>query len=78
MDVKCKVKFYWQTSCSAFSVSKNDIERVCKYIINQPIHHKKQTFAEENEQFMKFYQQTLLPKKSGFCYIQKLPLFFQH
>jgi len=36
-----------------------------KYIINQPIHHKKQTFAEEYEQFMKFYQQTLLPKKSG-------------
>jgi len=61
----CKGKFYWQPSCSAFSVSKNDIEKVCKYIINQPNHHKKQTFAEENEQFMKFYQQTLLPKKSG-------------
>jgi len=43
---------------------KNDIEKVCKYIINQPIHHKKQTFAEEYEQFMKFYQQTLLSKKS--------------
>ena len=28
----CKVKFYWQPSCSAFSVSKNDIEKVCKYI----------------------------------------------
>ena len=31
----CKGKFYWQPSCSAFSVSKNDIEKVCKYIKNQ-------------------------------------------
>jgi REP element-mobilizing transposase RayT len=59
----CKSKFYWQPSCSAFSVSKNDIEKVCKYIKNQPIHHKKQTFIEEYETFMKFYQQTLMPKK---------------
>jgi REP element-mobilizing transposase RayT len=55
----CKVKFNWQSSCSAFSVSKNDIDRVCKYIKNQPIHHKKQTFAEETEMFLKFYQRTL-------------------
>jgi REP element-mobilizing transposase RayT len=59
----CKSKFYWQSSCSAFSVSKNDIEKVCKYIKNQPIHHKKQTFAEEYETLMEFYQQTLMPKK---------------
>jgi REP element-mobilizing transposase RayT len=26
----CKCKFYWQSSCSAFSVSKKDISRVCK------------------------------------------------
>ena len=59
----CKGKFYWQPSCSAFSVSKGDIDKVCQYIKNQPIHHKKRTFAEEYERFMKFYQRTLLPKK---------------
>jgi len=58
-----KGKFYWQPSCSAFSVSKKDIDKVCQYIKNQPIHHKNQTFAEEYERFMKFYQRTLLPKK---------------
>jgi len=59
----CKGKFYWQPSCSAFSVSKKDVDKVCKYIKNQPIHHKKQTFAEETEMFLKFYQRTLSSKK---------------
>ena len=59
----CKGKFNWQPSCSAFSVSKKDVDRVCKYIKNQPIHHKKQTFAEETKQFLKFYQRTLSLKK---------------
>jgi REP element-mobilizing transposase RayT len=54
--------FYWQTSCSAFSVSKKDIDRVCKYILNQPNHHKKHTFAEEHDKFLKFYQHTLSEK----------------
>jgi REP element-mobilizing transposase RayT len=58
----CKGKFCWQPSCSAFSVSKKDIDRVCKYIYNQPEHHKKQTFAEEYDEFLKFYQQTLSSK----------------
>lgn len=52
-------KFKWQQSASAFSVSKSDVDRVCKYILNQPEHHKKVTFEEEYQEFMKFYQQTL-------------------
>jgi REP element-mobilizing transposase RayT len=55
----CRGKFNWQSSCSAFSVSKNDIDKVCKYIKRQPIYHKKQTFAEETEMLLKFYQHTL-------------------
>jgi REP element-mobilizing transposase RayT len=51
--------FQWQNSCSAFSVSKRDVDNVCKYILNQPEHHKKRTFAEEQELFLKFYQQTI-------------------
>jgi len=58
----CRGKFYWQSSCSAFSVSKREIDRVCKYILNQPVHHKRQTFVEENKQFLTFYQQTLSGK----------------
>jgi len=55
-------KFYWQPSCSAFSVSKRDIDKVCKYILSQPEHHKKQTFAEEYDEFIRFYQHTLSKK----------------
>ena len=52
-------QFKWQQSASAFSVSKSDVDKVCKYILNQPEHHKKTTFADEYEQFLKHYQNTL-------------------
>ena len=51
--------FKWQQSASAFSVSKSDIDNVCKYILNQPEHHKKITFEEEYEKFIKYYEETL-------------------
>lgn len=59
----CKCNFQWQDSCSAFSVSKADIDRVCKYILNQPSHHKKRTFEDEYKLFMEYYQRTLKPGK---------------
>lgn len=37
----CGNQFAWQESASAFSVSKSDVDRVCKYILNQPEHHRK-------------------------------------
>ena len=52
-------KFSWQKSASAFSVSKSDVDRVCKYIYAQPEHHKVKTFAEEYDIFIKHYQSTL-------------------
>jgi putative transposase len=58
----CKFQFQWQMSCSAFSISKSEIDKTCKYILNQPIHHKKHTFKEEYEAFIKFYQKTINPK----------------
>jgi putative transposase len=58
----CKYYFQWQNSCSAFSVSKTDIDKVCKYILNQPKHHRKQSFKEEYDSFIKLYQKTLKPK----------------
>ncbi|HEY2726671.1 MAG TPA: transposase [Parafilimonas sp.] len=51
--------FEWQQSASAFSVSKSDIDKVCKYILDQPTHHKKITFTEEYQAFLKHYQKTL-------------------
>jgi putative transposase len=54
-------QFAWQESASAFSVSKSDVNRVCKYILNQPKHHRKVSFSEEYEEFIKFYQKTLQP-----------------
>ena len=57
----CNFHFQWQASCSAFSVSKSEVDKVCKYILNQPKHHKKNTFQKEYETFIKFYQKTLSP-----------------
>jgi REP element-mobilizing transposase RayT len=51
--------FAWQDSASAFSVSKSDVDKVCKYILNQPEHHKKITFTSEYDEFLKHYQKTL-------------------
>lgn len=51
--------FSWQQSASAFSVSKAEVDKVCKYILNQPAHHRKVSFAEEYDSFMKHYQQSL-------------------
>jgi len=53
------VPFKWQQSASAFSVSKSDVDKVCKYILNQPEHHRKVSFAEEYEKFLKHYQEAL-------------------
>jgi putative transposase len=55
----CVTRFAWRECASAFSVSKSDVDKVCKYILNQPRHHKKISFAEEYDEFMKFYQKTL-------------------
>jgi len=55
----CMGVFHWQESASAFSVSKSDIDKVYKYIISQPEHHKKITFADEYNEFIRHYQKTL-------------------
>ncbi|GHT32612.1 hypothetical protein FACS189434_04760 [Bacteroidia bacterium] len=55
----CMGHFSWQKSCSAFSISKGDVDRICKYILTQPEHHKQKTFAQEYDEMLKHYQQTL-------------------
>jgi putative transposase len=48
-------KFEWQDDYMAYSVSKSAVDKVRQYIMNQEEHHKKQTFAQEYEIFLKNY-----------------------
>ncbi len=50
-----KEKFLWQTGYSAFSVSESAIDKVHKYITNQKLHHQKQTFQSEYEEFLELH-----------------------
>lgn len=57
-----KGHFKWQQTASAFSVSKSAVDDVCKYILNQPEHHKKISFEDEYQEFIRYYQNTLKNK----------------
>lgn len=50
-----KYKFAWQTGYGAFSVSESMVKEVEKYIANQKEHHKKITYEEEVNLFIKKY-----------------------
>lgn len=41
------IRFNWQEGFSAFSYSKSQDEKVIKYILNQPKHHKISSFRNE-------------------------------
>lgn len=69
----CVGQFAWQNSAAAFSVSKSDVDKVCKYIINQPAHHRKTSFSEEYDLFIKFYQKTLDKPESTVSGYNNLP-----
>jgi REP element-mobilizing transposase RayT len=40
-------KFNWQEGYGAFSYSKSQVHKVLEYIIDQEIHHQKETFQDE-------------------------------
>ncbi|WP_255716420.1 IS200/IS605 family transposase [Dyadobacter chenwenxiniae] len=48
-------KFMWQDDYWAVSVSERHVERVRNYIKNQEEHHRRKSFKQENEKFMKKY-----------------------
>jgi putative transposase len=50
-----KGRFAWGKGYGAFSVSQSDVGRVAKYIANQEAHHRKRTFEEEYQLFVKNY-----------------------
>lgn len=48
----CRTNFSWQEEYFAVSVSEANIEGVRKYIANQEVHHKSNTFDQEFNGFM--------------------------
>jgi len=50
-----KVKFAWQEGYSIFSISESHVKNVRDYNKNQEEHHKKITYLEEVEKFLKSY-----------------------
>ncbi|MEQ8416274.1 MAG: IS200/IS605 family transposase [Imperialibacter sp.] len=51
-----KRKFAWQEGYGAFSYSKSHVPNVIRYIHNQEEHHRKKTFLEEYEEFLKKFE----------------------
>jgi len=49
-------KFDWQDEYFAVSVSESAVSRVRAYIKNQEEHHRKRSFEEEYQEFMKKYR----------------------
>ena len=49
-------KFAWQDGYGAFTYSKSHIDNVVKYVLNQPEHHKKQSFRDEYLVFLKKFE----------------------
>jgi len=45
--------FRWQDGYGAFTCSKSQIDDIAGYILNQPIHHRKQSFREEYREILK-------------------------
>ena len=50
-----KQKIEWQDEYIALSVSESAIDKVRQYIMNQVEHHKKKTFMQEYEEFLKLH-----------------------
>jgi putative transposase len=49
-------KFSWQKGFGGFSYSRSHMDKVVKYILNQPEHHKKRTFQEEYLELLKLFE----------------------
>ena len=48
--------FKWQEGYGAFSYSRSHVKAAINYVLNQEEHHKKRTFAEEYEEFLKQFE----------------------
>ena len=57
-----KSKFEWADEYYAVSISESDLDNVRKYINPQEEHHKKKTFTQEYEEFIKKYKLLIMAK----------------
>jgi REP element-mobilizing transposase RayT len=51
-----KTKFEWQDEYFAVSVSESSVNRVRDYIKDQENHHKKKSFNDEYQEFIRRYK----------------------
>ena len=49
-------KFHWQEGYGSFSYSNNHLDRVVKYVLNQPEHHRQKSFREEYHEFLEKFE----------------------
>jgi len=49
-------RFEWQQGYGVFSYGQSQIEAVYRYIQNQELHHRKQTFREEYLEFLRKFE----------------------
>lgn len=52
----CSHPFAWQEGYGAFSYSKSHVDNVIRYIQNQEIHHRKETFLDEYKRFLDAFE----------------------
>ena len=52
----CNGSFGWQDGYGAFSYSKSHVDDVIRYVQNQEIHHKKQTFLNEYRKMLTLFE----------------------
>ena len=51
----CSYPFEWQEGYGAFSYAKSQVDNVIRYIQNQEIHHRKETFLNEYKTFLTLF-----------------------
>ena len=52
----CVSPFAWQEGYGAFSYAKSDVQDVIRYIQNQEVHHKKETFLDEYRRLLRSFE----------------------
>ena len=55
INTELPLKFNWGVGYAAFSVSESKLNTVVEYIKNQEEHHKRISFEEEYEEFLRGY-----------------------
>jgi REP element-mobilizing transposase RayT len=57
--------FSWQEGYGVFSYGHSQIDRVCKYVLNQEEHHKKKTFKQE---YLEFLEKFVIPFEEQYLF----------